>query len=45
MARCAGHGVRTGKSSGSCASCSLVWRVAQLNQAVEVKFLVVARRA
>ncbi|MCI46021.1 hypothetical protein A2U01_0067261, partial [Trifolium medium] len=45
MARCAGHGVRTGKSSVSCAPRSLRWRVAQLNQVVEEDLLEVARRA
>ncbi|MCI57183.1 hypothetical protein A2U01_0078434, partial [Trifolium medium] len=45
MARCAGHGVIAGCTSGSCALRSLVWRVAQLNQAVEGNLLEVARRA
>ncbi|MCI90726.1 hypothetical protein A2U01_0112020, partial [Trifolium medium] len=37
LARCAGHGVAAGIISGSCASRSLVWRGALLNQAVEEK--------
>ncbi|MCI48656.1 hypothetical protein A2U01_0069899, partial [Trifolium medium] len=44
-ARCAGHGVIAGKSSGSCASRSLGWRVAQLKLAAKENLLVVARRA
>ncbi|MCI41005.1 hypothetical protein A2U01_0062238, partial [Trifolium medium] len=45
MARCAGYGEITGIPSGSCASRSIVWRGAQLNQVVEGNLLEVARRA
>ncbi|MCI65974.1 hypothetical protein A2U01_0087232 [Trifolium medium] len=45
MAHCTGYGVIAGFTSGSCASRSLVWRGAQLNQLVEGNPLEVARRA
>ncbi|MCI59028.1 hypothetical protein A2U01_0080283, partial [Trifolium medium] len=45
MARCAGHGVITGFTSGSYASRINVGRVAQLNQVVEGNLLEVARHA
>ncbi|MCI34312.1 hypothetical protein A2U01_0055531, partial [Trifolium medium] len=44
MARCAVHSAIEGILSGSCASRSLVWRGAPLNQAVEDDPLEVARR-
>ncbi|MCI15455.1 hypothetical protein A2U01_0036593, partial [Trifolium medium] len=45
MARCAVHSAITGILSGSCASRSLVWRDAPLNQIVEDEPQTVARRA
>ncbi|MCI45664.1 hypothetical protein A2U01_0066903, partial [Trifolium medium] len=45
MACCAGHGVISGCTSGSCASRSPGWRAAQLNQVIEGNLLGVARRA
>ncbi|MCI68132.1 hypothetical protein A2U01_0089391, partial [Trifolium medium] len=44
MPRCAIHSVLAGFISGSCASRSLGWRGAPLNQAVEEEPLEVARR-
>ncbi|MCI35789.1 hypothetical protein A2U01_0057010 [Trifolium medium] len=45
MARCAVQSVIVGFLSGSCASRSLVWRGAQLNQVDQDDPLEVARRA
>ncbi|MCI57500.1 hypothetical protein A2U01_0078751, partial [Trifolium medium] len=45
MARCAVHKGTDGILSGSCASRSLVWRVAPLNQEYLVEPQTVARRA